>query len=85
MVLIDMNISLVFAVKGVIKMNDIVTIITTVGFPIFSFLVAGLALKYVYDRERKSLDDTINKLSDLTSAVNHNSEVIARLAEKEDK
>lgn len=66
-------------------MNDIVTIITTVGFPIFSFLVAGLALKYVYDRERKSLDDTINKLSDLTSAVNHNSEVIARLAEKEDK
>lgn len=66
-------------------MNDIVTIITTVGFPIFSFLVAGLALKYVYDRERKSLDDTISKLSDLTNAVNHNSEVLARFVDREDK
>lgn len=65
-------------------MSDVVQIITTVGFPIFSFLIAGLALKYVYDRERKSLDDTINKLSDLTNAVNHNSEVLARLVDKEE-
>lgn len=66
-------------------MSDVVQIITTVGFPIFSFLIAGLALKYVYDRERKSLDDTIGKLSDLTNAVNHNSEILARFVEREEK
>ena len=60
-------------------MTDLTQIIATVGFPIFSFLVTGLALKYVYDRERKSLDDTINKLTELTEAVNHNSETLSRL------
>ena len=66
-------------------MNDLASIISTVGFPIVSFLLCGIALKYVYDRERKSLDDTINKLSDLTNAVNHNSEVLARLVDKEER
>lgn len=63
-------------------MSDVVQVISTIGFPIFSFLVAGLALKYVYDKERKSLDDTIQKLGDLTNAVNHNSEVLTRLVER---
>lgn len=60
-------------------MNEVSQVIATVGFPIFSFLVTGLALKYVYDRERKSLDEAINKLGALTDAVNHNSEVLSRL------
>lgn len=63
-------------------MSEITQIISTVGFPIFSFLLAGWGLKYVYDKERKSLDDAISKLSDLTQAVNHNSEVIVRLADE---
>lgn len=66
-------------------MTEWAQIISTVGFPIVSFLLCGVALKYVYDKERKSLDDTINKLSDLTNAVNHNSEVLARLVDKEDR
>ena len=65
-------------------MNDLTTIISTVGFPIFSFLITGFALKYVYDRERKSLDDTIDKIGKLTEAVNHNSEVLSRFV-KEDE
>lgn len=65
-------------------MNEIAQVISTIGFPIFSFLICGYALKYVYDNERKSLDDTIAKLSELTQAVNHNSEVLARLVDKED-
>lgn len=60
-------------------MSEVSQVIATIGFPIFSFLVTGLALKYVYDRERKSLDDTINKLTALTEAVNHNSETLSRL------
>lgn len=63
-------------------MSEITQIISTVGFPIFSFLLAGWGLKYVYDKERKSLDDAIAKLGDLTQAVNHNSEVIVRLADE---
>lgn len=64
-------------------------IISTVGFPIFSFLLAGWGLKYVYDKERKSLDEAIARLNDLTQAVNHNSETLVRLVdtlnERDDK
>jgi len=63
-------------------MSDFVQIISTVGFPIFSFLLAGWGLKYVYDKERKSLDEAISKLNDLTQAVNHNSETLARLVDE---
>ena len=63
-------------------MDELTQIISTVGFPIFSFLLAGWGLKYVYDKERKSLDDAISKLGDLTQAVNHNSEVIVRLTDE---
>lgn len=63
-------------------MNDLVNVISTIGFPIFSFLLCGYALKYVYDKERKSLDETIKKLGDLTLAVEHNSEAIRDLADK---
>ena len=64
-------------------MTEFTQIISTVGFPIFSFLLCGYALKYVYDKERNSLDNTIEKLTDLTSAVNHNSETIQRLIDRE--
>lgn len=60
---------------------DFTNIISTLGFPIFAFIVCGLALKYVYDKERTSLDKTIDKISDLTQAVNHNSETITRLVD----
>lgn len=63
-------------------MNEIAQVISTIGFPIFSFLLAGYGLKYVYDKERTSLDTAINKISDLTSAVNHNSETISRLIDR---
>lgn len=61
---------------------DIVQIISTVGFPIFSFLACGAALKYVYDKERSSLDSTIDKIGALTLAVEKNSEAIRDLASK---
>lgn len=61
---------------------DVAQLITNIGFPIFSFLLCGTALKYVYDRERTSLDGTIAKITDLTQAVNHNSETISRLVEE---
>lgn len=63
-------------------METAATMISTLGFPIVSFLLCGGALKYVYDRERRSLDDTIEKIGALTQAVNHNSETISRLVEE---
>ena len=60
---------------------EVAQIISTVGFPIFSFLLCGKALKYVYDKERQSLDNAIQKLGDLTMAVEHNSEAIRDLTE----
>ena len=63
-------------------MNDIISVISTLGFPIFSFLLCGAALKFVYTNERKSLDNTIEKIGALTLAVEKNSEAIRALAEK---
>lgn len=61
-------------------MNEIVQVISTVGFPIFSFLLCGAGLKYVYDKERASLDAAIEKIGNLTLAVEKNSEAIRDLA-----
>lgn len=67
-------------------MNDLVQAITTVGFPIVACLgcfgVFIRALKYLYDKERQSLMDTIEKIGALTLAVEKNSEAIRALAEK---
>lgn len=64
-------------------MNDIITAITTVGFPIVAclgcFSVFIKALKYLYDKERQSLLDTIDKIGALTLAVEKNSEAIRDL------
>lgn len=59
---------------------DWIQAVSVVGFPIVSFFFAGMACKYVYDKERKSLDDAITKLGELTLAVEKNSESIRDLA-----
>ena len=64
---------------------DIVQIISSLGFPIFAFLAAGFALKYVYDKETARLDESNARINDLTAAVNHNSEAILRLCDRMDK
>lgn len=65
--------------------TEIINVVSTVGFPIFSFLLCGKALKYVYDKERKSLDDAVGKLGELTEAVNHNSEVVSQLVRQAER
>lgn len=62
-------------------MTDLVTVISSLGFPIVSFLLCGAGLKYVYDKERTSLDNTIEKIGALTLAVEKNSEAIRDLVE----
>lgn len=65
---------------------DVAQVISNIGFPIFSFLVTGLACKYVYDTESKKNDALVNenmkRLEQLTLAVNNNTETVAQLVEK---
>lgn len=62
---------------------DLIQLIPNVGFPIFSFIVAGLACKYVYDKEAKRNDilvnDNMEKLQQLTIAINNNTATLQQL------
>lgn len=63
-------------------MNDVITAISTVGFPICSFLICGAFLKYVYDRSLTQFDKSLSAVAELTKAVNHNTEVLAELVKE---
>lgn len=62
---------------------DVQNLISTIGFPIFSFLITCVACKYVYDTENKQnnvlVQENMKRLEDLTLAVNNNTETIAQL------
>lgn len=62
---------------------DVAQLISNVGFPIFSFIVTGLACKYVYDKEAKRNDmlvnDNMEKLQQLTIAINNNTATLQQL------
>lgn len=70
-------------------MQDIATIVSTVGFPIASFLISAWFIKYSYDKqmEKDRLADERNEkhweeISKLTAAVNNNTEVLRDLVTK---
>lgn len=52
--------------------NDIVNLVSTVGFPI---VMCGVLLYYIMNINKKN-DDTINGLSE---TINHNSKVLTEL------
>jgi hypothetical protein len=64
-------------------MNEIASIISTVGFPIASFLISAYFIKYSYDKQLekdKQSDEREDRhweeISKLTAAVNNNTEVL---------
>lgn len=70
-------------------MNDIASVISTVGFPIVSFLISAYFIKYTYDKQlerEKQQDEKEEKhwqeLSKLTEAVNENSSAIRALIDE---
>ena len=71
-------------------MADIATIVSTVGFPIASFLLSAWFIKYSYDRqiEQGKISDEREdrhweEISKLTAAVNNNTEVLRDLVKKQ--
>lgn len=66
-------------------MNDIVTIISTVGFPIVSFLISVWFIKYMYDSNLTQHKEDMGKVTALTEAVNNNTVAIVKLADSIEK
>ena len=66
-------------------MNDIVSIISTVGFPIFSFLISVWFIKYMYDSNLTQHKEDMGKVTELTEAVNNNTVAIVELAKSIEK
>ena len=71
-------------------MTDIASIVSTVGFPIASFLLSAWFIKYSYDRQieqGKIADEREDRhweeISKLTAAVNNNTEVLRDLVKKQ--
>ena len=67
-------------------MAELTTIISSVGFPIVSFLIAAYFIKYTYDKTTEANKDAMDKIGQLAEAVNNNTIVLTHLVEKlEDK
>lgn len=70
-------------------MNEIASIVSTVGFPIASFLISAYFIKYSYDKQlekdkvsNEREDKHWEEISKLTSAVNNNTEVLRALVKQ---
>lgn len=62
--------------------NDIFQAIQAVGFPICSFFVMAYGLKYSFDAMTKQTEDSMEKIGNLTEAVNNNTVALTKLAER---
>ena len=66
-------------------MNDIAQVISAVGFPIVSFLIAAYFIKYTYDKTQEANKQAMDRIGELAEAVNKNTDTLARLVDKLDK
>ena len=70
-------------------MNEIAGVVSTVGFPIASFLISAWFIKYSYDKQLEQNvksdereDRHWEEISKLTTAVNNNTEVLRDLVKQ---
>lgn len=63
-------------------MGEITTLISSVGFPIVSFLIAAYFIKYTYDKTAEANKEAMEKIGQLAEAVNNNTIVLTHLVEK---
>lgn len=63
-------------------MTDILSAISTVGFPIVSFLICAWFIKYSYDKSLDMFNNSLEKIGTLANAVNHNTEVLLTLVKE---
>lgn len=67
--------------------NNIVTIISTLGFPIVACMACGFFIKYMFETFLKQIQDMReehrSEVDKMTKAINNNTAVIQRLLDKE--
>ena len=67
---------------------DIVTMITTVGFPIVCCIAMGWYVKYVTDEQREEIKNLTEKhreeMTEVTTAINNNTVALTKLCDKLD-
>lgn len=67
---------------------DIVTMITTVGFPIVCCIAMGWYVKYVTDEQREEIRNLTEKhrqeMTEVTTAINNNTVALTKLCDKLD-
>lgn len=70
-------------------MNDLVTIISSLGFPIVACVGCGYFIKYQMDVFLKQIqgirEEHKNEVKEMTKAINNNTAVIQALVDKLDK
>ena len=70
-------------------MNDIVTMITTVGFPIVACLCMAWYVKYTTDINNAEVKEMrkehLEEIMSITEAINNNTLALQKLADKLDK
>lgn len=59
-----------------------ITAVSTVGFPIVSFLISAWFIKYTYDKSTEQNEKALERIGTLAEAVNNNTEVLAELVKK---
>lgn len=63
--------------------SELVSIITSVGFPIVACVAMGYYVKYVTDQNRKDIHDMNEvhrqEMADITSALNNNTVALEKL------
>lgn len=60
-------------------MEQIISMIQGVGFPIVAFLIAAYGLKYAYDKSMEQEARNCDTIAKLADAVNHNTLVLTEL------
>lgn len=69
--------------------NDVVQIISTLGFPIAMCVGACFFIKYQFDTSNKQMEDLRKEhkeeIKQMTEAINNNTLVIQKLVDKLDK
>lgn len=68
---------------------EMVEIVSTVGFPIASFLMSAFFIKYTFDKREEKDKDVEEReekrwaiLSDLTAAINNNTATLRQLVDR---
>ena len=72
--------------KGVNNMNEIVSVVSAVGFPIVAAVACGMFVKWQYEQNAKATEELRKEhkeeVAKMTEALNNNTIALQRLIDK---